>query len=71
MWVLVSILIGLGSVGFIVLIFGLMKAGRRADEGEEKILELMNPPCSQSKKAEEDKANSMTSSHNLTKIKLI
>ena len=48
-----------------------MKAGRRADEGEEKILELMNPPCSQSKKAEEDKVNSITSSRNLTKIKLI
>ena len=33
---------------FTILIFSLMKAGRRADEGEEKILEVLSsaPPSS-------------------------
>lgn len=43
MWLLLIILFGLIGCSLIVLIFGLMRAGRRADEGEEKILEVMSP----------------------------
>jgi hypothetical protein len=37
------ILFGLGCCGFMALIFGLMGAGRRADEGEEQILKIISP----------------------------
>ena len=43
MWLLLIILFGLIGCSFIALIFGLMRAGRRADEGEEKILEIISP----------------------------
>jgi len=38
MWLLLLISLGLGGCFIITLIFGLLSAGRRADEGEEKIL---------------------------------
>jgi len=43
MWLPLLILFGLIGCFFITLIFGLMRAGRRADEGEEKILEIISP----------------------------
>jgi hypothetical protein len=46
MWLLLLILLGFSSCFIITLIFGLLGAGRKADEGEEKILEIMSstPP---------------------------
>ena len=43
MWLLLLILLGLGSFFFITLILGLVRAGRRADEGEERISEIILP----------------------------
>lgn len=43
MWLLLLILLGFSSCFIITLIFGLLGAGRRADEGEERILEIMSP----------------------------
>ena len=58
MWLLLLVLLGLGSCFFITLIFGLLKAGRRADEGEERILKLILPPTpSQDATADEDIPN--------------
>ncbi len=37
MWIFTLTLFGLGSCFFIALVFGLLNAGRRADEGEERI----------------------------------
>jgi len=44
-WLLL-ILLGLSSCSLITLIFGLVRAGRRADEGEERILDIISsvPP---------------------------
>jgi hypothetical protein len=39
MYLLLLILSGLGSCFLVTLMFGLLRAGRRADEGEERILE--------------------------------
>ena len=47
MWFLVSILFGLVSCFFIILALGLARAGRRADEGEEKILEIISSAASE------------------------
>jgi len=41
-WLLL-ILFGLGSCSLITLIFGLVRAGRRADEWEERILRIISP----------------------------
>ena len=41
-WLLL-ILLGLGGCFLITLIFGLLRAGRRADEEEEKILDIISP----------------------------
>ena len=43
MLLLLFSLSGLGCCALVVLIFGLMGAGRRADEGEEKILKIILP----------------------------
>jgi hypothetical protein len=40
---LLILLFSLGSWSFITLIFGLLRAGRRADEWEERILEIISP----------------------------
>jgi len=58
MWFLVSILLGLVSCFFIILALGLARAGRRADEGEEKILEVISPAVSEN--APEDTADAQT-----------
>jgi hypothetical protein len=42
MWLLLLVLLGMGSCFIITLIFGLMGAGRRADEREEEILDIMS-----------------------------
>ena len=42
MWLLLLISFGLVICFFVILIFGLVKAGRRADEGEEKILKIIS-----------------------------
>jgi len=42
MWLLLLILLSMGSCSVITLVFGLLHAGRRADEGEERILEIMS-----------------------------
>lgn len=43
MWTfLIVLFIILGCLFLIRLIFGLMRAGRRADEGEEKLLDIMD-----------------------------
>jgi len=36
-------LLGLSCGALIILIFGLLGAGKRADEGEEKILKIISP----------------------------
>ena len=36
-------LLGLGACFFTIIVFSLIKAGRRADEGEEKILRIISP----------------------------
>ncbi len=41
-WSLLFFSFGLGVSLFVTLIFSLMKAGRRADEGEERILEILS-----------------------------
>jgi hypothetical protein len=41
MWTLILVI---GSCFFTLSIFSILAAGRRADEGEEKILELILPP---------------------------
>ena len=43
MWWFLIIFLGLAIGFFITSIFALMKAGRRADEGEERILEVISP----------------------------
>jgi hypothetical protein len=44
MWLLSLISLGLGGYALITLgIFGLVSAGRKADEGEKRILELISP----------------------------
>lgn len=43
MFTFMFIILGLGFCFFIALIFSLVKAGRRADEGEEKILDIISP----------------------------
>ncbi len=52
MWFLVSILFGLVSCFFIILALGLARAGRRADEGEEKILGIISAPSRKGKEKE-------------------
>jgi len=43
MWLLLLILLGIGGCVVIMLgIFSLVSAGRKADEGEERILELIS-----------------------------
>jgi hypothetical protein len=42
-WSLLFFSLGAGISLFITLIFSLMKAGRKADEGEERILEILSP----------------------------
>ena len=44
MWISILIFLGLIACSFVVLLFGLVRAGRRADEGEEKILEIISAP---------------------------
>jgi hypothetical protein len=58
MWLLLLTLFGLIGCSLITLIFGLMRAGRRADEGEEKILEIMSPASRES--ITEDSADAQT-----------
>ena len=41
-WSLLFLSFGMSVCLFAILIFTLMKAGRRADEGEEKILEVLS-----------------------------
>lgn len=41
-WSLLLLSFGLSVCFFAVLILSLVKAGRRADEGEEKILEILS-----------------------------
>ena len=41
-WSLLFLSLGMSVCLFTILIFSLMKAGRRADEGEEKILEILS-----------------------------
>ncbi len=43
MWRLLFVLFGLGSCFFLVFIVGLLKAASRADDGEERILEIISP----------------------------
>lgn len=56
MWPLVFILFGLGSGFLIILIFGLMKAGKRADEGEDKIIDRISLNSPLPKNTNKDKA---------------
>lgn len=44
MWISILIFLGLIACSFVVLLFGLVRVGRRADEGEEKILEIISAP---------------------------
>jgi hypothetical protein len=43
MWWLLLLLCSLVGCFLIVLILGLLRAGRRADEAEEKLLEIISP----------------------------
>jgi hypothetical protein len=43
MWLPLLILLGLSSSFITTLIFGLVGAGKRADEGEDRILEIISP----------------------------
>ena len=58
MWLFVSILCGLCSCSFIILALGLVRAGRRADECEDKILEIISPASL--KNAPENTADAQT-----------
>jgi hypothetical protein len=42
-WSLLFLSFSLGTGFLIALIFSLMKAGRKADEAEEKLLEILSP----------------------------
>ncbi len=44
MWTSMFIFLGLIACSFVVLLFGLVRAGRRADAGEEKIFEIISVP---------------------------
>jgi hypothetical protein len=57
MWWLSIILLGLGSCFSITLIFGLLRASRRADEGEERILKIISPAPRDDITTLEDTAN--------------
>ena len=41
MWLLMFTLLGLGVCCFGIFVFGLLRAGRRADEGEERIARIL------------------------------
>ncbi len=69
MWPFVFILLGLGSGFLIILIFGLMKAGKRADEGEDKIIDCMSLTLSLPKNTHRDKTKILNIPPNLAKSK--
>jgi hypothetical protein len=41
MWLLIFTFLGLSVCCFVILVFGLVRAGRRADEGEERIASIL------------------------------
>lgn len=57
MWLFLLILFGLGGCSFIIiLVFGLIRAGRRADEWEERILTIISPESPDNTTATENTA---------------
>jgi len=52
MLIFLYIIIGLGVCLFVAFAFSLIKSSRKADEGEEKILNIISPSMNNSEKFE-------------------